>query len=171
MTGLKMGPKHKGFPMTQSIHFDSRERKRFWVLHLLEAQVYIVWKCLWKTSLIKQIIIFTQRNGSYTLRDAQCKKRKRDGTYTLMKAHDQIWFKVLKDIWKETLILYFFQRIIKFKHGYKVYVWIQACYDHQTILRMRQNIDVRCLTWFEWRRIKKIDFLGHKRTYFQLNQR
>ena len=27
MTGLKMGPKHKGFPMTQSIHFDSREKK------------------------------------------------------------------------------------------------------------------------------------------------
>ena len=27
---LKMGPKHKEFPMTQSIHFDSRERnKRF----------------------------------------------------------------------------------------------------------------------------------------------
>ena len=33
---LKMGPKHKGFPMTQSIHFD-QEEKRFWVLHLLEA--------------------------------------------------------------------------------------------------------------------------------------
>ena len=29
MTGLKMGPKHKGFPMTQSIHFDSREKKGF----------------------------------------------------------------------------------------------------------------------------------------------
>ena len=42
MTGLKMGPKHKGFPMTQSIHFDSREKKiikqddlqRKWVLYL-----------------------------------------------------------------------------------------------------------------------------------------
>ena len=29
MNGLKMGPKHKGFPMTQSIHFDSREKKVF----------------------------------------------------------------------------------------------------------------------------------------------
>ena len=29
MNGLKMGPKHKGFPMTQSIHFDSREKKSF----------------------------------------------------------------------------------------------------------------------------------------------
>ena len=29
MTGLKMGHKHKGFPMTQSIHFDSREKKVF----------------------------------------------------------------------------------------------------------------------------------------------
>ena len=29
---LKMGPKHKGFPMTQSIHFDSRERKNFFLL-------------------------------------------------------------------------------------------------------------------------------------------
>ena len=25
---LKMGPKHKGFPMTQSIHFDSREKQK-----------------------------------------------------------------------------------------------------------------------------------------------
>ena len=30
---LKMGPKHKGFPMTQSIHID-QERKRFFVLGL-----------------------------------------------------------------------------------------------------------------------------------------
>ena len=27
MTGLKMGPKHKGFPMTQSIHFDQERKK------------------------------------------------------------------------------------------------------------------------------------------------
>ena len=29
MTGLKMGPKHKGFPMTQSIHFDQEKKKGF----------------------------------------------------------------------------------------------------------------------------------------------
>ena len=29
MTGLKMGPKHKGFPMTQSIHFDQERKKVF----------------------------------------------------------------------------------------------------------------------------------------------
>ena len=34
MTGLKMGPKHKGFPMTQSIHFDSRERKKVFEMGL-----------------------------------------------------------------------------------------------------------------------------------------
>ena len=42
MNGLKMGPKHKGFPMTQSIHFDSEKKRKLfsycWVLHLLEAQ-------------------------------------------------------------------------------------------------------------------------------------
>ena len=34
MTGLKMGPKHKGFPMTQSIHFDSERKKVFLLLGL-----------------------------------------------------------------------------------------------------------------------------------------
>ena len=37
MTGLKMGPKHKGFPMTQSIHFDSREKKGFGSYTYMEA--------------------------------------------------------------------------------------------------------------------------------------
>ena len=51
MNGLKMGPKHKGFPMTQSIHFDSRERKK--VLNLLglilqaEAQKLYIYKNGW----------------------------------------------------------------------------------------------------------------------------
>ena len=29
MNGLKMGPKHKGFPMTQSIHFYQERKKVF----------------------------------------------------------------------------------------------------------------------------------------------
>ena len=78
MTGLKMGPKHKGFPMTQSIHFDSRERKGFGSYTYQRPtgnRVYTAcfenlnWDLYYKQR--PKNCICTKMVGAYTLRDAQ----------------------------------------------------------------------------------------------------
>ena len=54
-----MGPKHKGFPMTQSIHFDSREKKFLGLTPVRGPSVYCL-KMFVKNKFNQQIRIFTQ---------------------------------------------------------------------------------------------------------------
>ena len=76
--GLKMGPKHKGFPMTQSIHFDQERKKGLGLTPIRGPRMFDYGlKMFIKTSFenlinkVNQTKIFTQRNGSYTYMEAQ----------------------------------------------------------------------------------------------------
>ena len=109
VTGLKMGPKHKGFPMTQSIHFDSREKKVLGLTPIRGPSVYCLKMFVKNKFNQTNKNIYTYEMGLIHWGRPSVKKEKGMGLtpwWRPMIKFDLGFWKIFE---KETLILYYFK--------------------------------------------------------------